>query len=156
MKSNLEVWKSQTSWFQGKTDYVTIYLTNSMQLSHSWEANSYSANQIIPRFLWNPKVHNRVHNSSLLVPILTHTNPAHTFPSYFPNIHSNITLPSTPRSSEWSRPFRFSNQNFVCISHLSHSCCMSHSSYPPLSDHANNIWWSLQVIRLLTKQSPTF
>jgi hypothetical protein len=30
-------------------------------------------------------------------------------------IHSNIILPSTPRSYEWSLPFRFSGQNIVCI-----------------------------------------
>jgi len=29
-------------------------------------------------------------------------HPPHTFPPYFPEIHSNIILPSTPRSSEWS------------------------------------------------------
>jgi len=36
-----------------------------------------------------------------------------TFIHYFMKIHSNIIFPSTPRSSEWSPPFRFSNQN-VC------------------------------------------
>jgi len=35
----------------------------------------------------------------------------HIFPSYFPNIHSNIILPSVSRSCEWCHPFRFSNQN---------------------------------------------
>jgi len=39
-------------------------------------------------------------------------------PPYFCKIHYN--LPSTHRSSNWSLPFRFSNQNFVCISQLSH------------------------------------
>jgi hypothetical protein len=37
-------------------------------------------------------------------PILSQINPVHNFPSYFPNIHSNIILPSTPRSSELSLP----------------------------------------------------
>jgi hypothetical protein len=41
----------------------------------------------------------------------------HALPAYFPNIHSNIILPSTPRSFVLSLPFRFSNQNFLCISH---------------------------------------
>jgi len=36
------------------------------------------------------------------------------FGAVFPNIHSNI-FPCIPRSSELSLPFRFSNQNFVCI-----------------------------------------
>jgi hypothetical protein len=33
--------------------------------------------------------------------------------------HSNIILPSTPRSSEWFLPFRLPDQNFVSISLLS-------------------------------------
>jgi hypothetical protein len=35
---------------------------------------------------------------------------------YFPKIHSNIILPSTPRSSELSLRFGFSDQNFLRIS----------------------------------------
>jgi len=48
------------------------------------------------------------------------TNPIHTFLPYLPKIHSNISLPSTLRFSAWSLPFRFPDQNFVCISHLTH------------------------------------
>jgi len=36
-------------------------------------------------------------------------------PSYFPEVHSIITSPSTPRSFERSLPFRLSDQNFVWI-----------------------------------------
>jgi hypothetical protein len=43
-------------------------------------------------------------------------------PPYFSEIHYNIILPSTPRSSEWSLSFGFSYQDFVYISHLSHAC----------------------------------
>jgi hypothetical protein len=42
-------------------------------------------------------------------------NPLHKFEPDFPKIHSNIALPSTPRSSEWSLPFRFSDQSFVQV-----------------------------------------
>jgi len=52
-------------------------------------------------------------------------------PPYFPKIHTIITLPSISRSSEWSLPFRFSDQNFVCISHLSHTYYKPHPSHPP-------------------------
>jgi len=38
-------------------------------------------------------------------------------PLYFPEIHY-IILPSMPRWSRWSLPFRFSNQNIICPSSL--------------------------------------
>jgi len=57
-----------------------------------------------------------------LAPILSQTHPLQTSPLYFPEIHSVIFLPSTSMSSEWCLPLRFSNQNTVVISHLSHAC----------------------------------
>jgi hypothetical protein len=44
------------------------------------------------------------------VAILSQMNPIHTSKSYFPKIHFNIILPSTPRSSDWLFPTRFSMQ----------------------------------------------
>jgi len=58
---------------------------------------------------------------SPLVHILRQMNPIHNFPHYFPEVHSSIIFPSTPKSSKWCLPFWFSNQNFVCISHLSYA-----------------------------------
>ena len=44
-------------------------MTNCTEQSPSWEANRFSANQEIPRILWNPKLHYRIHNSPLPVPV---------------------------------------------------------------------------------------
>jgi len=79
----------------------------------------------------------------------------HVFPPHFPKIYSNIIPPSTPISSEWTLPSRFSYHSFVWI-YLSHTCYMSCPSYPWL-DLPNYIWWSLQVMKLLIMQSsPAF
>jgi hypothetical protein len=64
-----------------------------MEQSPSWQADSHSAIEEIPRFLLNPTVINRVYKSSPLVPILRQMRPVHTFPPYLPNIHSTIILP---------------------------------------------------------------
>jgi len=97
-----------------------------MERTPSWEANSHSASEETPCLLRNPKVHYHVHKSSPLVPLLRQMHPVHNFPPYFPNIHSNNIFPSTPRSSKRSLLLRFSNQNIVCISHLSDACYVSH------------------------------
>jgi len=100
--------------------YVISEITNSMEQSPSSEASSNSASQEIPRPIWNPKVHYCVYNGPPLVPLVSQMNPVHNFPPYFPQIHSDIILPPTANSSEWSPPFRFSDQNF----------CIFFSSFP--------------------------
>jgi len=135
-------------WRLGKYRTLTTdVMTNSMEPSPSWEANSCSASQEILLFLLNPKVHYRTHKHPPLVPILSQKNPVHTLPPYFPNIHSNMIFPSMPRSSKWSLSFTFSNPSIVHISHISHARYMPRPSHPASHHDPNNTWSSAQVMQ---------
>jgi len=87
-----------------------------MEQSPPPEATNRSCSQKIARLLW--KVHYRVHKSQPLVPVLSHMNPVHNFPPYFPKILSTVILQVTAGFSKCSSHFKFSDQNSVFISHF--------------------------------------
>ena len=58
-----------------RANLLTYLLTYCLEQSPSWETNRISASQEIPRILWNPNVHYRVHNCPPPVPILSRLDP---------------------------------------------------------------------------------
>jgi hypothetical protein len=126
-------------------------LTNSMEQSHSWEVNRHSASQEIPRLLWNPKVHYRVHNDMPLVPILNQMNPVH---SQFLK-DNNIILIFTPRFFSGLFPSSLQD-NYIRTCHSPRACY----THLPLLDHSNKICeyyklWSSPLCRLFFDPSVT-
>jgi len=59
------------------------------------------------------------------------------YPIFF-QIHFDIILPSTSRSSEWSLPFRFSDLNFVRMCNFPNACYMLRPCHHPWYHYHNN------------------
>jgi len=80
---------------------LTYLLTYSMEQSPSWEANRFSLSPEIPRILWNPIVHYRIHRCPPSVPILSQTHLLELTPlCYFFSIRFLNTCPTaTPRTT---------------------------------------------------------
>ena len=79
--------------------YLFIYLLSYSR--PSWEANHFWATQGNPCILWYLKVHYHVYKYPPPVLVLRHISSVYA-PSHLLNIHFNITLPSTSKSSKWS------------------------------------------------------
>ena len=64
-------------------------------------------------------------------------------------IQLNIIFPYMHGSSKWSPSLRFLHQNTVYAPPLPHTSYMPHPSHSPWFNHPNNIWWAVQIIKLL-------
>jgi len=98
-------------WVMIFTYLFTYILNYSMEQSPSWEANRLLASQEIPRILWNPRVHYRIHKCPPPVPIISQLDPTHTPTSHFLKIRLNIIFPPTPGSPHWSLFLWFPGNN---------------------------------------------
>jgi hypothetical protein len=88
------------------------YTTNSLEMSFSLEANSYSATPVTSSILGNPNVHYHVHKKPQVVPIQSQMNPAHSVESCFLQIHLIVSChlrPGLPMVSFFEAFLRLSN-----------------------------------------------
>jgi len=137
------------AWTVGSASKLSRMGTRSTQfLGHHFELPFLSIYALI-RLLMSP--------FPRIVTVVTETCPwnllwassIHILTPCFSNTHFNIFLLSTPTSPDLGLPLRFSDQNYVVISHFSHACFTSRPSHPPWFRHPTNISRRAQTIKVL-------
>jgi len=114
----------------------------------SWEANRFTTSQEIPRILWNPKVHYRIHKCPPPVPTLSQLDPVRTPTSYFLTIQLNIILPPSLGLPVGLFPSCFLTKTFKSLS-SPHTRYMPRPSHSSRFFHPNSIGWRAQNCRAM-------
>jgi hypothetical protein len=121
------------------TYLLTYLLTCSLEQSLSSEAYRFSASQEIPRILWNPNFHYRIHKCPPPLPILSQLDSVHNPTIYFLKIGLNIIFSSTPGSPKWFLSLRFPHQNPKYAAPITHTRYMLRPSHSSRFYYPNNI-----------------
>jgi len=131
----------------------TVYHTVSNRRGESSsEANRSRASQEIPQIFGTLRERYLLHSQqSATCPYPEPDQSSPYNPSTVLKIHFNNILPSMPRSYKW---FPVPHQNPVYTSPLPHVCHMPHPSHSSSSDQPNNIWWEVQIMRILIMWTP--
>jgi hypothetical protein len=101
--------------------FKNIVSNSDHSLTHPWSWALLEKSPIVqrtwelPKIVWNPKVHCRVHKIPPPVPILSQINPTYTISLYLPQILFNIIYPLTSWSFQSSLSFRLSHQYRIRI-----------------------------------------
>ena len=112
-------------------------------------SNRFSANQEIPRILWNLKVHYRIHKCLPPVPIPSQFDLVHPpHPTSWRSIlilfsHLRLGLPSG------LFPSGFPTKTLYTPLLFPHTCYRSNPSHYSRFDHPKNMWWGVHTIKFI-------
>ena len=123
--------------------YITDVLhTHTMEQGASGGANRFSASQEIPRILWKPKVHYRIHKCPPSVLITTQSTQSH------PTSWRPILILSTYLSLDLPcglSPSGLPTKRLSPPPYVPHALPINSSPF----HHPKNIVWAVQIIKLL-------
>jgi hypothetical protein len=139
-------WNGWDALLSQRTPALTSsFLTYSMELSPSWEANEFTPKQEFPRILWNSKVHYRIHKRP---PIKSDQSSPCLQPTSWKFIlilssHLCLGIPSGLFHLGFPTKTLYTPYSPPYMLHAS----PSHSSW---FDYQKIIWWAVQIIKLHT------
>lgn len=128
-----------TSLYTNRNERKTIQsLPNSMEQSRLWQADSRSTTPEISRLLWYPKIYNSIYKNPT-INYLQLVKSSNFYLTFLWNLISFDDASKVVYSLEVLR-------TKFCM-HLLLPYAESHT---PSSDHCNNIWWTVQIMNLLS------